>query len=74
MQCQLWALFFHDNKGMYLGTAEQYIAEVRAYLTVPFHPTADTQYTPSAGAVTCTTWSKQEKNWLINSGGLTANP
>lgn len=24
-------------------------------LTVPFHPTADTQYTPSAGAVTCTT-------------------
>lgn len=24
-------------------------------LTVPFHPTADTQYAPSAGAVTCTT-------------------
>lgn len=54
--------FLHENTSMYLRTAEQYVAEVRAYLTVPFHPTADTQYTPSAGAVTCTTWRKQEKN------------
>lgn len=66
--------FLHENKHVYLRTAEQYKAEVRAYLTIPFHPTADTQYTPSAGAVTCTTWSKQEKNWLINPGDLTANP
>lgn len=46
---------------MYLRTVDQYIAEVRAYLTVPFHPTADTQYAPSAGAVTCTTWSKKQE-------------
>lgn len=50
--------FLHENKAMYLRTAEQYVAQVRTYLTVPFHPTADTQYAPSAGAVTCTTWSE----------------
>lgn len=58
----LSSFFLHENKGMYLRTAEQYRAEVRAYLTIAFHPTTDTQYTPSAGAVTCTTWSKKEKN------------
>lgn len=70
MQCHPWAPFLlHENKAMYLRTVDQYIAEAKAYLTVPFHPTADAQYAPRAGAVTCTTWSKQEKtNWLLNPG------
>lgn len=53
LSLKFFFFFLYKNKTMYLKTSE--CMEPIAYLTVPFHPTADTQYAPSAGAVACTT-------------------